>query len=79
MENSPLLSIENVCINQAEHIVLNNVSLSLGSGEFIYLIGKTGSGKSSLLRALYGDLPIASGHATGCLPRHPPHGKGLAT
>ena len=66
MENSPLLSIQNVCINQAEHIVLNNVSLSVGSGEFIYLIGKTGSGKSSLLRALYGDLPIASGHATVC-------------
>lgn len=66
MENSPLLSIKNVCINQAEHIVLNNVSLSLGSGEFIYLIGKTGSGKSSLLRALYGDLPIASGQATVC-------------
>lgn len=56
-----LIKLEGVSIKHAEHQVLNNVNLEVYSGEFVYLIGKTGSGKSSLLRALYGDLPISSG------------------
>lgn len=56
-----LIHLENVSIKHAEHQVLENVNLEVGAGEFVYLIGKTGSGKSSLLRALYGDLPISSG------------------
>tara|TARA_Y100000589_G_scaffold247151_1_gene235120 strand:- start:804 stop:1484 length:681 start_codon:yes stop_codon:yes gene_type:complete len=64
--NSHLVSISNLSINQAEHIVLSDVNLDVGSGEFIYLIGKTGSGKSSLLRALYGDIKIKSGNAEVC-------------
>lgn len=56
-----LIHLENVSIKHAEHQVLENVNLEVGEGEFVYLIGKTGSGKSSLLRILYGDLPISSG------------------
>lgn len=48
-------------IAQSSHVVLQNVNLSLHKGEFAYLIGKTGSGKSSLLKLLYGDLPLTSG------------------
>lgn len=67
MERSDILvSIKNLSINQAEHLVLSDVSLDISAGEFIYLIGKTGSGKSSLLRALYGDIQIKSGSAEVC-------------
>ena len=61
-----LVSIKNLSINQAEHLVLSDVSLDVSAGEFIYLIGKTGSGKSSLLRALYGDIQIKNGRAEVC-------------
>ncbi|MEC7653915.1 MAG: ABC transporter ATP-binding protein [Bacteroidota bacterium] len=66
MEEAKLVSISNLSINQAEHIVLNDVNLNVSAGEFLYLIGKTGSGKSSLLRTLYGDLPLTSGNAEVC-------------
>ena len=64
--NSHLISIKNLSINQAEHIVLSDVNLDVCGGEFIYLIGKTGSGKSSLLRTLYGDIQIKTGSAEVC-------------
>ena len=53
-------------VKQAEHVVLDGVNLNVSSGEFIYLIGKTGSGKSSLLRTMYGDLPLTTGKAEVC-------------
>lgn len=46
-----------------EHIVLKNVSFELQQGEFLYLIGKVGSGKSSLLKSIYSEIPISSGEA----------------
>lgn len=66
MLDSPLVLLSNVSLNQQEHVVLDNVNLTIGKGEFLYLIGKTGSGKSSLLRALYGDLNISGGTGEVC-------------
>jgi cell division transport system ATP-binding protein len=59
MEN--IIKLDNVSIFVKKNLILNNVSLAVNKGEFVYLIGKTGSGKSSLLRVLYGDLPINQG------------------
>ena len=53
----------NVEIRQQENIVLEEVNLQVQEGEFVYLIGKVGSGKSSLLKTMYGELDIHSGNA----------------
>ncbi|MCT4624179.1 MAG: ATP-binding cassette domain-containing protein [Schleiferiaceae bacterium] len=53
--------LKNTSIFQKEHLVLTDVNLELKKGEFTYLIGETGSGKSSLLKTLYGDLPLKKG------------------
>ena len=66
MESKTLVQLESIAVQQAEHAVLKDVHLTIKSGELVYLIGKTGSGKSSLLKALYGDLPIASGKGKVC-------------
>jgi cell division transport system ATP-binding protein len=56
-----IVKIQNSTIWQGEKQVLREVSFELAKGEFVYLIGKTGSGKSSLLRTLYADLPFSEG------------------
>lgn len=56
-----LLSFINVHIYQNNHPVLSDVSFSVGKGEFVYVIGRNGSGKSSLLKIMYADLPMTSG------------------
>lgn len=61
MEEQVIIEIKNGIIYQQETLILNNVNLTIHKGEFVYLIGKTGSGKSSLLKVLYGDLPLAGG------------------
>ena len=48
-------------IVQRDQIIFEAVDLKISKGEFVYLIGKTGSGKSSLLKTLYGELPLNSG------------------
>lgn len=61
MEPSPVISLRKACIMQGDHRVLSDVDLEVGTGEFVYVIGATGSGKSSLLKTLYADLPLESG------------------
>ena len=55
----PLIHLSHVSVRHREHVVLEDVQLEVSEGELIYLIGRTGSGKSSLLRTLYGDLPLS--------------------
>lgn len=61
--DEPLIRYKNVNINQQELGVLGDVNLELNKGEFVYLIGKVGSGKTSLLKTIYGELDIQSGDA----------------
>lgn len=62
----PVVSLENVVISYGEEPVLKDVNVHLGSGDFAYLIGKSGAGKTSLLRTLYADMPIEGGVAQVC-------------
>ena len=56
------IHLEGATITQTDgSLVLKNVNLTVQSGEFVYLVGKTGTGKSSLLRTLYGELALKSG------------------
>jgi cell division transport system ATP-binding protein len=59
-----IIDIRNANIYQAENLILQNVNLTVNKGEFVYLVGKTGTGKSSLLKTLYGELPLRDGHAS---------------
>ena len=59
-----LIHYENVEICRQEQIVLRDVNMKLYAGEFVYFIGKVGSGKSSLLKTIYGEIPISDGEAS---------------
>lgn len=61
--DTPLIRYKNVEIHQQELCVLRDVNLELHSGEFVYLIGKVGSGKTSLLKTFYAELDVADGEA----------------
>ena len=61
MNQNLFLDFKNVEIKQQNKIILNEVNLKISQGEFVYFVGKTGSGKSSLLKAIYGDIGISSG------------------
>ena len=63
MEDNVLLSLKGIDICREENQVLSDISLTVHQGEFVYLIGKVGSGKSSLLKSLYCEIPIKQGEA----------------
>jgi len=62
--NNNIISLEGVDIRQMNNQVFSNITLKIENGEFLYLIGETGSGKSSLLKALYGELKVDAGNIT---------------
>lgn len=59
--SNPILQLKNVSIYQGDSLVLSKVNVEINKGEFVYLIGKTGTGKSSFMKTLYGDLPLTEG------------------
>lgn len=64
MEDNLLLSLEHVAITREENVILHDACFELRTGEFVYVIGKVGSGKSSLLKSLYCEMPILEGECT---------------
>lgn len=58
-----IIELDHLSVYQNENLVLSNVTLTIRQGEFLYLIGKTGSGKSSLLKTIYAELPVRIGTA----------------
>lgn len=64
--SASLIKFDNVTIFQNERPVVGNLSVDIQKGEFVYLLGKTGSGKSSFLKTLYGDLRLTNGTGSVC-------------
>jgi cell division transport system ATP-binding protein len=60
----PIIAIRNANIYQGDSLVLQDVNLTVDKGEFVYLVGKTGTGKSSLLKTMYGELILKEGEGT---------------
>jgi len=59
-----IIELRHATIFQGDNLILQDVNLSVNKGEFVYLVGKTGTGKSSLLKTLYGELPMRDGEGT---------------
>ncbi len=64
MSEHNLIRYKQVELCQKEHIVLKNVDLEIGDSQFIYLLGRVGSGKSTFLKSLYGEIPVQEGEAS---------------
>ena len=67
MEETTLLKLDKVDICREENVILHRASFTLHNGEFVYVIGKVGSGKSSLLKSLYCEIPINQGVRTSTM------------
>ncbi|MDD4631288.1 MAG: ATP-binding cassette domain-containing protein [Proteiniphilum sp.] len=63
MVQEQLVNYSNVQLNREENIILRNVNLTVHRGDFLYIIGKVGSGKSTLMKSMYAELPIVEGSA----------------
>ena len=61
-----IITYHHVDIYQSSGLILKDVTFEINKGEFIYLIGKTGSGKSSLIKTMYADVPVTTGEAVVC-------------
>ena len=59
-----VLELKNAAIYQRENLILSEVDVTVNKGDFVYLIGKTGTGKSSFMKTLYGDLPLTEGEGS---------------
>src|SRR5689334_23151730 len=59
-----IIELRHASIYQGDNLILQDVDLAIDRGEFVYLVGKTGTGKSSLLKTLYGELPLKEGEAS---------------
>lgn len=64
MEKKSVIELKDVRLYQREMLVLSDVSFSIDQGRFVYLVGKTGTGKSTLLQSLYGEIPVNDGEAS---------------
>ena len=60
--NKPIILLEGVNLYQDERLLFDNINLSINKGDFIYLVGETGSGKSSLVKSLYAEIKISAGN-----------------
>jgi cell division transport system ATP-binding protein len=66
MTGNSIIRLRGVDVYQQKHLVLSNVNLHIDKGDFVWLIGQTGSGKSSLLKIIYGDLSVTTGDGIAC-------------
>ena len=60
--DKPIILLEGVNIHQDERLIFDNINLSISKGDFIYLVGETGSGKSSLVKSFYAEISVSAGN-----------------
>jgi cell division transport system ATP-binding protein len=62
--SNPILELKNAAVYQRDNLILSDVNVEINKGDFVYLIGKTGTGKSSFMKTLYGDIPLKEGEGS---------------